>query len=172
MNEQYFEIFGVGDSKKVVVAGMHLEGVAKRWYQVYAVGKKQLEWTDFTLHFSARFGVIEQELLYDKFKQLKQNSTVDHYFSQFEKCMEQLKGKMPQLTEEFFIESFLCGLETDIKNAVMMLAPVTVEAAYKKARQYVESKKDQSAKGKKTEASKSGELHWNKAGNLAQLKGV
>lgn len=169
--EQYFEIFGVGEPKKVVVAGMQLEGVARRWFQVYTFGKRQLDWSDFTLHFSARFGVMEQELLYDKFKQLKQTSTVDHYFNQFEKCREKLKGKMPQLTEDFFVERFLCGLETQIKNAVVLLAPVSVEAAYKKARQYMESKRNSSTKGKRTETNTSGNSHENKVDLIAHLKG-
>lgn len=40
--ELYFEIYGVKESKKVVVSGMHLEGRAKSWYQVFTVGKSKL----------------------------------------------------------------------------------------------------------------------------------
>lgn len=69
--EQYFDIFTVPDKKKVVVAGMHLEGVAKRWYQVCSAGQIHWVWKEFSESFLNRFGVLEQELLYEKFKQLK-----------------------------------------------------------------------------------------------------
>lgn len=40
--EQYFAIFDIADHKKSVIAGMHLEGVAKSWYQVFTAEKKQI----------------------------------------------------------------------------------------------------------------------------------
>lgn len=35
--ELYFEIYGVHGHKKVVIAGMHLEGATNSWYQVFAI---------------------------------------------------------------------------------------------------------------------------------------
>lgn len=37
--ELYFEIYGVPENKKVTIAGMHLEGVYKSWYQTVAMGR-------------------------------------------------------------------------------------------------------------------------------------
>lgn len=41
---QYFEIFGVSEDKKVAIAGMHLEGSAKSWYQVYTRENPLTDW--------------------------------------------------------------------------------------------------------------------------------
>lgn len=90
--EQYFQIFGIEKDKRVAIAGMHFEGVSKSWYQLKNIGRRHYwKWQEFAEQFTARFGMMGQELLYESFKQLKQTTTVDHYFSQFEKCMEQLK---------------------------------------------------------------------------------
>ena len=126
--EQYFAIYKIGESRKVAIAGMHLEGVARRWFQIYTVERNNLEWTDFCKHIAARFGVWEQELLYDKFKHLQQTSTVELYFAQFEKYMEQLKEKMPLLTKEYFV--FISGLQDKTKETLRLLGPVTLEQAY------------------------------------------
>lgn len=40
--ELYFDIFGVQDRKKVVIAGMPLEGLARSWYQVFFLGKTRV----------------------------------------------------------------------------------------------------------------------------------
>ncbi|KAL8146581.1 hypothetical protein AgCh_004346 [Apium graveolens] len=55
--ELYYEIFGIQNSKKVMIVGMHLEGVSKSWYKMYAIGKLELNWSDFCSQFTARFGV-------------------------------------------------------------------------------------------------------------------
>lgn len=114
--------------------------MARSWYHGYSVGKLQVEWSDFCVQFTARFGALEEELLYDSFKQLRQTSTVEHYFGLFERLMEQLKGRMPSLTEEFFVESFMGGLQKDIKEVVRLVETNSVDQAYKKARYYNEFK--------------------------------
>lgn len=135
--EQYFTVFGIVGPRRVAIAGMHLEGTARRWFQVFMAGGALVEWEDFSASFLVRFGILEQELLYDKFKQLKQESSVEVYHDQFERYMEKLKGKLPHLIEEYFVESFVSGLKGEVKNTVRLLAPTSVEQAYKKARSYL-----------------------------------
>nr|XP_017226343.1 PREDICTED: uncharacterized protein LOC108202460 [Daucus carota subsp. sativus] len=129
---------------------MHLQGTARKWFQVYIVGKNSLEWLEFCKQFTARFGSWEQELLYNKFKQLHQATTVDLYFDEFEKCKEQLRGRMPELTEEYFVESFIGGLQDQIRDTVRMLAPSSIDQAYRQAKQYVASGKTAREETKET----------------------
>lgn len=75
--EQYFSVYGVGESKKVVVVGMHLQGTSRKWFQIYTVGKNSMEWLEFCKQFTARFGSWEQELLYNNFNKLQQTTRVD-----------------------------------------------------------------------------------------------
>lgn len=135
--EHYFALYGVGESKKVAVAGMHLQGIARRWFQTYTIGGNKMEWTTFCKQFISRFGTREQETLYDNFKHLKQTTTIELYFDQFEKYQEQLKGRMPDLTEEYFVECFVGGLQDKIKETLKLLAPLTVDQAYRQAKKCV-----------------------------------
>lgn len=66
---------------------------------------------------------------------------MEHYFGEFEKNMEQLKRKLPQLTEGFFVECFISGLTAEIRNAMLLLAPDTVESAFRKAKQCAETRR-------------------------------
>lgn len=93
-----------------------------------------MDWNEFCTQFIARFGAIEEECLFNSFKQLKQTSTVDHYYGQFEKFSEQLKRRIPSLTEEFFLQSFTGGLLKEVRDEVRLLDPETVEQAFRKAR--------------------------------------
>lgn len=122
--EQYFTVFQVGEDKKVAIAGIHLQGTARKWFQIYTVGDNSMRWSEFCKKLEARFGIREQELLYDNFKQLEQTSTVNLYFAQFEKYQEQLREKMPSLTEAFFVESFIGGLQSPIKETLKLMAPL------------------------------------------------
>lgn len=72
--EQYFSMFKVGDNKKVAIAGMHLEGTARKWFQVYTVDENSFVWSEFCKQFTAIFGEWEQEL-YDNFKQPQHDTT-------------------------------------------------------------------------------------------------
>lgn len=66
---------------------------------------------------------------------LHQQSTVDLYLSQFEKFQEQIREKMPFLTDDYFVECFIGGLQAEIREALKMLNPGTVVQAYRVAKQ-------------------------------------
>lgn len=63
-----------------------------------------MTWHQFTQAFLARFEEVETELVFDRFKKLQQNTTVEVYFDEFEKCRGQLLSKIPSLTLEYFLE--------------------------------------------------------------------
>lgn len=41
---------------------------------------------------------------------------------------------MPQLTEEYFVESFISGLQEENRQVLKLLSPKTVEGAFKRAK--------------------------------------
>lgn len=137
--ELYFEIFGVNDNKKVVVAGRHLEGTARSWYQVYAMDMRNLRWHDFCEQFIARFGVKEHESLQERFKHLRQEGTVEAYCDQFALCMGKLRVVMPQLCEEYFVDCFISGLQEDVRQVTKLLSPSSIEGAFKRAKYCAQS---------------------------------
>lgn len=139
--EQYFDIFQVGEGKKVAIAGMHLEDTAKTWFQTYIDGRKDWNWTEFCSQLEARFGMWENDLVYANFKQLRQLTTVESYYSRFKKSMAQLREKMPSLTEEFFVECFIGGLKGSVKEVLRLVGPLSLEQAYKQAKNFQDQSK-------------------------------
>ena len=79
--EHYFSVYGVDDSKRVAVAGMNLQGTARKWFQVYIVGENSMEWLEFCKQFTARFASKQEPL--------------DLHFTQFEEYTDQLKETRP-----------------------------------------------------------------------------
>ena len=137
---QYFEVFGVNGRKKVTIAGMHLEGNARSWYHIYSIHNSLCDWENFADQFTQRFGKSKQELLVERFKQLKQDKSVEQYYTEFEGLVGQLKEKIPSLTEEYFLDSFIGGMQAEVQQVFRILTPKSREEAYKKAK-YLEQTK-------------------------------
>lgn len=52
--------------------------------------------------------------------------------------MGHIKAKMPQLTEDYYVECFISGFEEDVKQVLKLLSPSCVEGAVKKAKYCVQ----------------------------------
>ncbi|KAL8101446.1 hypothetical protein AgCh_033370 [Apium graveolens] len=116
--EEYFPIFEVDNTRRAAIAAMHMTGTPRSWYKSFMVGRDRVTWHQFTQAFLARFGEVETELVFDRFKKLQQVTTVEVYFDEFEKCRCQLLSKIPSLTSEYFMENFIGGLQTEIRGAL------------------------------------------------------
>lgn len=71
------------------------------------IGRNNTTWYQFTQDFLARFGKVDTELVFDKFKKLQQTTAVEAYFDECEKCRGQLLLKILSLTIEYFLENFI-----------------------------------------------------------------
>lgn len=144
--EEYFSIFEVSNNRKAAIAAMHMTGTPRSWYKSFMVGRERVTWQQFTQAFLARFGELETELVFDKFKKLQQVSTVEQYFDEFEKCRGQLLSKIPSLTSEYFLENFIGGLQIEIRGMIRLLEPSSLEQALKLARFYEQTQLSQPKK--------------------------
>lgn len=77
-----------------------------------------------------RFGPSAYEDPEGEFTKLRQNGTVEAYQTHF----EMLSNKIPGLSEEFRISTFLSGLRDDLRVIVTMFKPSTLSAAFGLAR--------------------------------------
>lgn len=134
--EEYFSIYEVEDKRRAAIAAMHLTGVPRSWYKSFTLGNTTATWSQFSQAFLARFGELDTELVFDRFKRLQQVTTVEAYYDEFEKCRGQLLSKIPSLTNEYFLENFIGGLQTEIKGMIRLLEPSSLEQALKLARFY------------------------------------
>lgn len=70
-----------------------------------------------------RFGEKTRSDVIEEFNKLKQNGTVEEYQTRFEELRSLLSLSHPYLDEEYFVSSFISGLEELIRLAVKMLYP-------------------------------------------------
>lgn len=110
------------------------------------MGRESVSWQQFSDALLERFGQVETELVFDMFKKLQQVNTVEHYYDEFEKCRGQLLQKIPSLTEEYFLENFIGGLQGEIKGMIRLLEPHSLEQALKLAKFYEQTLSSQSKK--------------------------
>lgn len=100
------------------------------------IGHEKPTWKQFSDAFTARFGELDTKLVFDKFKRLQQNSSVEDYYDEFEKIKGQVLKKLPGLTFEYYLENFVGGLPNDIKGMIRLLEPTSLEQALRLARYY------------------------------------
>lgn len=69
------------------------------------IGQERASWQQFSEAFLARFGELDTDLIFDKFKKLHQVSTVEAYYDDFERCRGQLLKKILGLTNEYLLNT-------------------------------------------------------------------
>lgn len=67
--EECFSIFEVNQSRRVAIAAMHMSGTVRSGYKLFMIGRTQA--------FISRFGEVQTEHVFDKFKKLQQTITVE-----------------------------------------------------------------------------------------------
>lgn len=96
-----------------------------------------------------RFENPDNRDVQDLFNKLSQTGTVNDYEDKFEELRALVVTKHRSLTEDYFVSSFLSGLQDHIKSAVRMFRPQTLVDAIFLAKQ------EESKQGK-------GTTHWAK----------
>jgi hypothetical protein len=87
-------------------------------------------WEDFVSALKTRFAPSAFDDPVGAFTKLKQSSAVEDYQTQF----EILSNKIPGLTEEFKVSTFLSGLKEEIRITITMLKPKNLTTAFGLAR--------------------------------------
>nr|XP_027093534.1 uncharacterized protein LOC113713927 [Coffea arabica] len=113
---------------------LHLEGKADLWYQNFKKDRGIVHWKDFSLEVCRRFSTVGEADAVEEFSKLSQSSTVLAYQEKFEELRSIVMIQVPELTESYYISSFLSGLRGEIKSAVKMHRPDTLQAAFEMAR--------------------------------------
>lgn len=112
------------------LASIHLDGKAEVWFQGFAMDKKEVSWNEFVERICSRFGNIRFNDVVGGFNKLKQFGTVKQYQEKFEDSWSLMLAENPYFTENYFVSSFISGLQVDLKSMVRLLKPATLLAAY------------------------------------------
>lgn len=110
----------------VDIATVHLEGKAIQWLQWYETTKPVVGWEEFARDFCSRFGKRHSESVVGELTKLKQVTTIEVYHDKFEELINRNKG----LSESFLVDCFISGLKDEIKKAVNMFDPITLNRAF------------------------------------------
>jgi hypothetical protein len=128
--QQFFAYGQIADNQRVPIAYFHMEGKALQWYNWLMESGTVRSWEEFVVALKVRFAASDYDDPVGAFTKLHQTSTVDEYQSQF----EVLSNRIPGLTEDFRVSSFVSGLKEEVRLMVTMLKPETLPKAFGLAR--------------------------------------
>jgi len=128
--QQFFSYGQIPDNQKVPISAFHMEGRALQWYNWLMESAPVTNWDEFVVALKTRFAPSAYDDPVGAFTKLLQTSTFEEYQYQF----EVLSNKIPGLTEEFKVSSFISGLKEEVRIMVTMLKPPNLPAAFGLAR--------------------------------------
>ncbi|XP_020104448.1 uncharacterized protein LOC109721311 [Ananas comosus] len=132
--EKYFEIYGIKEHQKLEVATMHMEPKVDTWFHGYIAEKGVVSWEIFAQDVCKRFDSNGLRDVVEEFNKLTQQGTVEDYQEQFEYLRSRLLQTSSQFSPDYFLSSFLSGLKEELKSAVKMMYPKSLNQAFELAR--------------------------------------
>ena len=91
--------------------------------------RERYNWDDFAQGLCERFGEQGRWDVVQEFNRLRQEGTVLEFQAKFEELKFRMINKNPYLNEEYFVSSFIGGLNDELRSAVQVLRPKTVQEA-------------------------------------------
>ncbi|KAL4281742.1 hypothetical protein GQ457_03G022050 [Hibiscus cannabinus] len=134
--QKYFSIFAIPEYQKVEIASMYLNGKAETWFDGYIMQKYRLTWQEFTADLCHRFCDKTFSDVVEEFNKLVQKGSVEDYQERFEELHPLMLQQNTQLSEGYFVSSFISGLKEELKHKVKVLEPKSVFDATRQAKLY------------------------------------
>uniref|UniRef100_A0A453EC58 Reverse transcriptase domain-containing protein n=2 Tax=Aegilops tauschii subsp. strangulata TaxID=200361 RepID=A0A453EC58_AEGTS len=125
--EAYFRVCTLSPDTWVSCAAMYFTDGALTWLQSSQAHLHYQDWGGFAAAICAQFGREEFQNLLRQFNRLKQTSTVAEYAEQFTQIMHHLLAHHPSWDPAFFVTQFMEGLQRDIRAAVVLHRPQTLD---------------------------------------------
>ncbi|KAJ4748790.1 polyprotein [Rhynchospora pubera] len=132
--ESYFSIFQIPDNYKTHMATLHFNEEAQEWYDCFKEDCPNLPWPLLVEEVFDRFQPHNTSNPVGDFKRVHQVGKVADYNRQFERAKARLIGETKIRNSTLFIQGFIEGLKDEIRYAVEVLDPVTLNQAFNFAR--------------------------------------
>ena len=123
---QYFRYYKTPDPEKLLMAAFHMEGEALIWFQDGEEAGLFGNWLAFVQALQVRFGSTVYDDLMEALTRLRKTTSVITYKIQFEALSNRIKG----LSESHKLSCFLSGLKDEVRLAIRMFAPQSLNAAF------------------------------------------
>ena len=108
---------------------LHFKGHAALWLQTYEAQHGIDNWVELCIAIESKFG---KDLYHNSMLELlsiKQTSDVQDYYDRFQTVVHKVLVHNNQLDDVFFVSKFLQGLHPDIRVAIVLHKPRTVDVA-------------------------------------------
>ncbi|KAK2986011.1 hypothetical protein RJ640_005103 [Escallonia rubra] len=116
--DKYFEYNHADEQHKVNFASVHFDGQVEFWFGTFIKAKGKVSWLNFVRDLHARFCSLFRESVIGEFHKLRQATTVEQYYNDFETLRSILVSEGCKFEEDYFIQSFISGLKDDIRLEV------------------------------------------------------
>jgi hypothetical protein len=112
-------------------ATLHFQGSAALWLQTYEAQHSDtpISWADLCISVDSKFGKDLYHIYMNDLLHMKQTSDVQEYFDRFQNVMHKVLVHNKALDDVFFVSKFLQGLQPDIRAAIALHKPRTVDVA-------------------------------------------
>ena len=127
--EQYFEAARTPLEQRTELAVTYLKSSAMEWWRGTGYSPYNTPWHRFTRYLSDRFSEYSICDNVKNFHQLMQRTTVAQYVLEFEKAMNLMRRYNPTLPDDYYVTSFISGLNEYIQSHVQCLKPNTLNEA-------------------------------------------
>ncbi len=128
-SEKYFEMYQVPYNSWSSFATLHFIGNAALWLQTYEALHPVETWAELVVAVNGKFGRDKYQQHLEELENLKQCGSVDEYYVKFEELMHRVLVYNRSYDETFFVTKFVGGLKREVKIAIKLHKPRTVDLA-------------------------------------------
>ncbi|KAJ4780034.1 polyprotein [Rhynchospora pubera] len=132
--ENYFSIYQIPEHLKSQMAILHFSGEAQEWFDCFREECPDLPWPLLVEEVLDRFMAHSDSNPVGDFKRVCQTGKVTDYIRQFERSKARLIAETKISNTTFFVQGFIEGLKEEIRYAVEVHDPVTLNQAFNYAR--------------------------------------
>ncbi|XP_035823161.1 uncharacterized protein [Zea mays] len=128
-SHDYFDMYEVEPHLWIRVASMHFVGGAARWFSSLDEHSHLSSWPVFCRVLLERFGKDEHELFIRQLFRIRQHGTVTEYVDQFSSLVDKLVSYGRPVDPLYFVQRFVDGLRSDIRAAIILQRPSSLDSA-------------------------------------------
>ncbi|KAJ1702159.1 hypothetical protein LUZ63_001938 [Rhynchospora breviuscula] len=132
--ENYFDIFQIPENYKTKMAVLHFTDEAADWFDCFKEEYPNPPWQILVDEVLDRFHLENSSNPVDEFKRVHQTGRVGDYIKRFEKAKTRLMFETKIRNIPFYVMGFVSGLKEELRHAVDILDPVTLNQAYQFAK--------------------------------------
>lgn len=127
--KKYFGMYQVAYDTWAQFASLHFTGNATLWLQTYEELHCVESWAELCVAVNGKFGRDKYQHHLEELENLKQYGSVEEYYNKFEELMHLVLVYNKGYDETFFVTRFMGGLKPEIKIAIKLHKPRTVDVA-------------------------------------------